>query len=365
MDKLKQFSISEYGADEWYFGKGTIQITDKSTNNYMVACVEQKEFVKRIQRGLNLLGATEMNLNMPWVKPQKAQDYDEAKKAHQGVFEDNNDWIAEEKLDGWRVYVTTNAVYSSTGKLLKVPWLLGIVPAGVMIDGELIGAASVISTDVSTLIASDPEALRLRVFDLIYLNGEFIGHRQLIERLRILDTILEEIMDVRVAASERHHTNKERLLEDVYSRGGEGIMLKNLYSIWKPSSRVGWIKVKQVYTVDVVIVDAEAPCTEWTVRPGKRGTDGVLYPEGKRSSSYEKGFVCCHYGFYDTKGELRIAGSLGESGTKEDMQKWVGRVVELKGYGSEPLSTGALRHPQFIRFRDDKLAEDCVFEFND
>jgi ATP-dependent DNA ligase len=54
-------------------------------------------------------------------------------------------------------------------------------------------------------------------------------------------------------------------------------------------------------------------------------------------------------------------GSLGETGPKEDMEKFVGRVAEIKAYGQYP--TGALRHPVLERWREDKLPEDCVFDF--
>jgi len=301
-----------------------------------------------------------------WLKPQKPQEYDKDKKSHFGILDDNNDWIAEKKFDGWRVNITHDKVYSSAGKILNIPWLLGQVPPGIMVDGETLGLDDEVSTDVASTIAHTPELLEVHLFDVIYFGDKFYGETPFSKRRAILEGLIGSLkMDSRIHLTQTYTFGKKRLLEEMWAAGKEGIILKNLDSEWKSSSRVGWIKIKNTFTVDVVIVDAEAPVTEWTVEPGKIGRDGVLYPEGKRSKSWLKGYTCCHYGFYDQHGKLRIVGSLGKSGPPEEMKKWVGRVVEVKAYGTELLPTGAARHPQFERFRDDKLPEDCVFDFKD
>jgi hypothetical protein len=42
----------------------------------------------------------------------------------------------------------------------------------------------------------------------------------------------------------------------------------------------------------------------------------------------------------------------------EHPEHYVGRVVELGGF--EIFKTGAMRHSSFLRFRDDRLMEDCI-----
>lgn len=303
---------------------------------------------------------------MKWLKPQKPQEYDKHKKSHAGVLDDNNDWIAEKKFDGWRVNITHDKVYSSAGKILKIPWLLGQVPPGIMVDGETLGYDDEVSTDVASTIAHTPELLEVHLFDVIYFNDKFYGEIPFRQRRTTLEGLIGSLkMDSRIHLTQTYATGKLQLREQMWAAGKEGIILKNLDSEWKSSSRVGWIKMKNVFMVDVVIVDADAPVTEWTVEPGKIGRDGILYPEGKRSKSWLKGYTCWHYGFYDQKGNLRTVGSLGKSGPPEEMKKHIGRVVEVKAFGTELLPTGAARHPQIIRERPDKLPEECVFHFQD
>lgn len=274
---------------------------------------------------------------MIWLKPQKPQEYDKDKKSHAGVLDDNNDWIAEKKFDGWRVNITHDTVYSSAGKILNIPWLLGQVPPGIMLDGETLGADDDVSTQCGKgTIAHTPELLEVHLFDVIYFGNTFFGMNSFRDRRVTLEGLFGSLpMDKRVHLTQTYTMGKSSLRQQMWDAGKEGIILKHLDSEWKSSSRVGWIKMKNVFMVDVVIVDADAPVTPWTVEPGKIGSDGVLYPDGKRSKPWLKGYTCCHYGFYDQHGKLRIVGLLGKSGPPEEMKKWIGQVVEVKAFGTQ------------------------------
>jgi hypothetical protein len=101
------------------------------------------------------------------------------------------------------------------------------------------------------------------------------------------------------------------------------------------------------------------------VRPGFKGADGKVYEEGVRSSTWNAGHVGLSYGYWDEEaGEVRRVGSLGMTGPREEMEKHVGRVAEVKHYGVSP-DNGALRHPVMLRWRDDKSPEQCVFNFKE
>jgi ATP-dependent DNA ligase len=151
----------------------------------------------------------------------------------------------------------------------------------------------------------------------------------------------------------------QKLLEGIKSEDGEGIMLKAIEGRYSPGKRSwAWQKVKVFATYDVVVTGCDAEPTKWTVRPGHVGRDGVFYPEGKPSSTMLAGYVGLTYGWY-MDGRLKQAGKLGYTGPKEELERLVGRVAEVKGYGV--YKTGAIRHPGVLRFRDDKRPEECVF----
>ena len=133
-----------------------------------------------------------------------------------------------------------------------------------------------------------------------------------------------------------------------YQLQPEGLILKPRHGgfAYTPGRKVNhWIKVKKDHTVDMVIMgwvesDAET----------KRGK-GMIE------------FIRC--GMY-VNGELKElvhVGSMTHELSKDiyaNWKKYEMKVVELKHFGQ--FRSGALRHPSVFRMRDDKRAEDCIFD---
>lgn len=298
---------------------------------------------------------------MQFLRPQLAKSSTDKTLS---VIEGSRLYVAEMKLDGHRLLISPNTAWSRIGK--DIPNLGHIqrhIPDGWLLDGELIPKEGMVegSDKVSHLRAESPEALDLVVFDVIYANGGSVIHLAWSERRKLIEALpLAE--SIRLSKIYPMSENKiEDMMNLAAERGHEGIMLKKITEPYKENSRSAWIKHKFTDTHDVVIVDANAKPSEWRVRPGEVGTDGVLYPQGRHSDPWLAGHVGLSYGYYDQQGILRVVGSLGETGTKEDMEQHIGKVAEVKGYGLYP--TGAIRHPVFLRWREDKLPTDCTFKF--
>lgn len=113
--------------------------------------------------------------------------------------------------------------------------------------------------------------------------------------------------------------------------GREGVMVKQMNQPWVAKRSHAWMKVKPVETYEIVVIG---------VKPGKgkyKGTLGALIYE------YE-GKECSTSGMSD----------------KERYEWWklhkkgllAGRMAEVRSAGVT--KHGALRHPRFVRFRDDK-----------
>jgi len=297
---------------------------------------------------------------MKYHKPQLAKTADEK---FLSACKGSHLVVAEMKLDGHRIMIAHDQAWSRIGKEIKsVGHIQAHLPAGLMLDGELIPRAGVEGSDVvSHLRANDPEALEFVIFDVLYVEGQSVMNLPWLERRKIIEN-LPSFTNTRLSVL---YPLSQYTIEDLMAlaadRGHEGIMLKKVTETYKENSRSAWVKHKFTDTHDVVIVDANAKPSEWRVRPGEMGTDGILYPQGRHSDPWLAGHVGLSYGYYDQQGVLRVVGSLGETGTPEDMSAHVGKVAEVKGYGLYP--TGAIRHPVFLRWRDDKLPTDCVFNF--
>jgi hypothetical protein len=68
---------------------------------------------------------------------------------------------------------------------------------------------------------------------------------------------------------------------------------------------------------------------------------------------------CCHtYGVY-VEGVLKTVGQLGFTGPCEVLKQDIGKVAEVEAW-FQFRKTGALRHPQFIRFRPEYEQTECT-----
>ena len=125
--------------------------------------------------------------------------------------------------------------------------------------------------------------------------------------------------------------------------GVEGAVLKDPTAryIQGPHRSTSWLKVKRVDNVDAFITD---------YKPGKGkyvGQIGAIILSAYVNGKKERIGQCS--GMDDA---TRLAISLDREGHKD-------RVVEV-AYSGRAVEDGGLRHPRFIRFRDDKTPKECV-----
>lgn len=109
--------------------------------------------------------------------------------------------------------------------------------------------------DVEEMIDQIP--LRLYLFDVLYYKRELLIDEPYYKRWNILEKIApEEFLTKRIITKDP--AQARRLLEKAIKEGHEGLMAKRLDSKYTPGSRgKNWYKIKQVETLDVVIVAAD------------------------------------------------------------------------------------------------------------
>lgn len=274
-------------------------------------------------------------------------------------------WLMEPKCDGWRALAGILGgdrgvrMETRTGNAItQVPYIADALrahfPPGTIVDGELVDLASGARqwNRTQTILSKtrggyqhrpkrhDP-ALTYVLFDVLQVKGLDVRRQILIERkqqLVALATGIEQATGGLITLSPVQ-TPSEEGLEALIEFGFEGVVVKRVNSPYIAGRRGGWGKIKPE-------LEIEAVCTG--TYPPKQDSKYAL-PE-----PWAVGGLRFRVEYLDGRVyEGRAAGMDDELRRElhEHPQRFVGKVVELVHWGVQP--TGALRHPQYRRFRSD------------
>lgn len=290
------------------------------------------------------------------------------------MYDDN--YSAQEKIDGVRALIhisqegvkitTRGASVDSPDVPLdithRIPCLEGWEPAeelqNCIFDSE-ITIKGLDSSQIAGIVSYKsqvpiPEGLKFNVFDIINVNNTaiFILNQNARDKtLRNKESFFPSFMKTLPIAYGT--VEKQRMFSDVISRGGEGIMLKNLKATYAPGKRPSntWYKVKKIDSTDAKIVGSEPPERFYKdpktakidfsreTKPWELGWFGAIVYE------LEDGTRGTVSGFTDTEKEEM---SDGYHRVKREL---IGKYIELKFM--EKTKKGRLRHPRFIRIREE------------
>lgn len=322
-------------------------------------------------------------------------------KAAEPYWGDAN-YVAQEKLDGARyllhkedngvVKIYSRQISKVTGEpviktrqLQHLAWAFDdMVPNGTVFDGEVVAAHGMSSSNLVTRVTgSKPERadqiqqefgfLNFMVFDCLAYGGTVLTGQPYTDRsLSFLHVPPRStarkgfyIYRLPIAAGR----DKRALYDTVVALGGEGIILKDLRAPYHQGERhKSWVKVKRQRTFDVVFMGVEL-AAETSVKKGATAAT-------KTRIAGQVGAI--KYGMYVVKPaytmgllevpesrELTTLGTVSgfDDATRADLtqnyESFIGRVFEVTG--QEQFNSGAIRHPRWVQWRDDKSAEDCVF----
>lgn len=292
----------------------------------------------------------------------------------------DEDFALEPKLDGarMRVMIGVESSQLSTGSSRSVkthaysdrtanfPHLAGIASekfAGTLLDGELMAPTaeiprkgggytnSFLNAAVAMVTSLPPhvQAVQAEVgpctfyaFDITAWKGKSCIHKPYEWRRARLEKLMARMGTEHFRAIPQLDATPENIVWCL-AQGYEGSMLKKRDEIYEPGKRSRhWYKIKTLSTLDGVITGYD---------PGEGRNEGKV--GGVKISVYNrKGTKTVEIGQFGA-----MTDELRDLITKEQKQ-FLGRVVEVAAQGKT--IHGRLRHPQFVRFRDDKAAIACT-----
>jgi len=291
-------------------------------------------------------------------------------------------WIFEVKLDGYRMraakddgaarLITRNG-NDYTAAFPELARALAALPVShLLMDGELVildeaGRPSFQRLQNRARIGRAPDIRHaavetpgtLYLFDLMALEGFDLRSLPLIKRKALLRKLLPAAGPLRY--SEHFERDGEALYDQAVGMGLEGIVAKQADSPYKSGRSELWLKVRADKTGDFVVVGFTEP-------RGSRGGFGALHLGGYRDGQL---VYIGRAGSGFTARQLKdVAGRLEQLATPrpafdgpvpaEKESRWVKPELVAEVRYKEVTGDGLLRQPVFLRFRDDKKAEECV-----
>ncbi|MCP4204745.1 MAG: DNA ligase D [bacterium] len=296
-------------------------------------------------------------------------------------------WIFELKYDGYRVvgerrmarvgtkpdvHLHYRSGREATLVFPDVVRFLGKLPYNLVLDGEvvvlddagkpsfqLLQKRALLTRPADILRAAVPYPATYFVFDLLGFERYDLRGLPLIERKRLLRQVLPPVGPIRYA--DHIDERGEGMYEQIRRMGLEGIVAKQASSPYRGGRSPKWLKVRAELTGDFVIV-------------------GFTRPKSSRP-----GFGALHLGQFQGN-ELTYAGRVGtgfDDKLLNELRSQLDRVVrDTPAFTGDPpkakehvwvepelvaeikyieyTEVGHLRHPAFVRLRDDKKPIECV-----
>ena len=317
-------------------------------------------------------------------------------------------WLFELKLDGWRVLAercgTEARLLSRNGNDLSATFpevvrsLRALPMTNALIDGEVVTLddkghpnfqrlqqRARLRRPIDIRRAAVESPATLYAFDLPSLEGYDLRTLPLVERKALLARVVPPAGPLRYL--DHIETQGGAFFAQVERMGLEGIIAKKAESLYKGGRTPAWLKIKAARSDDFVVVGFTAP-------KGSRAGFGALHLAqymgkdlvyaGRAGSGFDdqqlgdvrkqlegmtrKAPPCLPPrdprtpdGPADTPrpGKLR-APDFAMTVTDFEATTWVVPVLVAEVRFTEWTNEGLLRHPVFLRFRDDKKPEECV-----
>jgi len=264
--------------------------------------------------------------------------------------------FVEEKYDGVRAYVEVKngnvQITSRHGNSLleKFPkiaaHLATLFPKEhVILDGEIVSTDfQLLSTRVHRNEADNDIPLKYVVFDCLWYGEDDVSKRNQHDRRHFVEACCygadEDIVCESNLIKAQNEEELDTFYSEIISKGGEGVIVKNLDKPYESGSRKHWWKRKPKHTVDLKIYDFEMG------NGRKSNVIGSLHLIDKSEE------IKCRVGSGLSDDWSQTLTEMHEKG------ELIGKIVEIEYF--EITRTNGIRFPRFITLRTDKSEPDRI-----
>ena len=297
-----------------------------------------------------------------FIRPMLAKETDEA-------FDDK-DWLYEIKWDGYRaiseiqdgevnIYSRNGIVFNNNYPLIASA--LKKIKHNAVLDGEIVVLNEAGRSDFQKLQHYEDNTqfpICYYVFDLLSLDGEDTCELPLTDRKKLLQQLIKK--DAVIKYADHVMEKGTAFFKAAGKQGLEGIMAKKADSQYYKGARTSdWLKIKHHQSDEVVIVGFTKPTGS---RPyfgalvlAVKGKNGLQYA-GHTGSGFSDKLL---KEVYDKLVQLKTASSPFTEKVKTNMPvTWVKPKYVCEVKFTEWTNDGKMRHPIFLRMREDKTIKD-------
>ena len=288
---------------------------------------------------------------------------------------DHPDWIFEVKWDGYRAVAEIRDKVVSLYSRNNISFAKRFAPVveslqkftfDAVLDGEVVVVDDQGRPDFQMLqhYQEGKGHLLYAVFDLLYFQGHDLTSLPLLRRKELLKKILPS--DPRIRFSD--HVAKEGVLfyRVAREKGLEGIIAKQGQSIYEAGRRSGqWLKIKTRLTQEGVIAGFTEP------GGGRKYFGAIVLGAYEGDALVPIGLVGSGFTAKELKDLheqlaplVRKESPLSRKPETNAAVTWVRPELVCEVSLSEWTEEGSMRHPVFLRMRDDKDAREVVREKN-
>jgi len=310
------------------------------------------------------LGKTPRKKLTRFIKPMLAKETD--------TPFDDKDWLFEIKWDGYRAISEIKdgvvELYSRNGNSFNASYpvvynALKKIKQDVVLDGEIVILNEDGKSDFQKLQHYEDNTqfpICYYVFDILSLNGQDTTGLPLTDRKELVKKVIQKNPVIRY--SDHIVAKGVRFFAAAKSSNLEGIMAKKISSEYHTGARNGeWLKIKHHKSEEVVIVGFTQPTSSrkyfGALVLAVKSNDGLLYAGHTGSGFSDNGLK----EVYEKLKPLVTKTSPFSEIVKTNMPvTWVKPTYVGEIKFTEWTNDGKMRHPVFLRMREDKTIKDVV-----